>query len=205
MCVGSNDIFFRLFFFVEFEKPCQLGWIRVLLVASNNLPCNRYLVKDVPEQHAYYPVIAHVEHDTLAIPLSLAQACFSFRTATAAAVGNHCDVVGYLLKQPGIEVDKAKTDDGATPLYVAAEYGHGDVVKQLIAAKADVNKAKTDDGATPLYVAAEYGYGDAVKQLIAAKADINAATTDGDSTPLDGAKEQSHTEIVAMLVAAGAN
>ena len=34
-------------------------------------------------------------------------------TALDCAAGeNHCDVVGYLLKQPGIEVDKAKTTNG---------------------------------------------------------------------------------------------
>lgn len=70
---------------------------------------------------------------------------------------NHCDVVGYLLGQPWIEVDKATTDDGSTPLYNCCTKGVGDVVKQLLAAKADVNKAATG-GWTPLGTAKDEGH-----------------------------------------------
>ena len=124
-----------------------------------------------------------------------------------AAENHHCDVVGYLLKQPGIEVDKARTDYGETPLFMAADKGFGDVVKQLIAAKADVNKAKTDDGTTPLIIAAMEGHANAVKQLLDANSDIHHTTTveDGSYTALKIAKEKSQTEVVAMLIAAGAN
>ena len=36
--------------------------------------------------------------------------------------------------------------DGRTPLYWAAQGGHGDVVKDLLGAGADVDKANTDGG-----------------------------------------------------------
>ena len=41
----------------------------------------------------------------------------------------------------GADVDKAKTDDGATPLLSATHNGHLPVVERLIKAGAEVNKA----------------------------------------------------------------
>ena len=52
----------------------------------------------------------------------------------------------------GADVDKADTDDGTTPLYVAAQNGHHPVVERLIAAGADVDKATTDNDFTPLFL-----------------------------------------------------
>ena len=39
------------------------------------------------------------------------------------------------------------------PLFVAAEFGHADVVELLLAHGADAERARKDNGATPLYVA----------------------------------------------------
>ncbi len=44
-----------------------------------------------------------------------------------------------------------------TPLCIAAEEGHMEVVNALIAAGADKDKAD-DDGTTPLFIAAEEGH-----------------------------------------------
>jgi ankyrin repeat protein len=52
------------------------------------------------------------------------------------------------LIEASADVNKAG-DIGATPLYVAAQFGHEMVVRTLIKADADVNKAG-DIGATPL-------------------------------------------------------
>ena len=56
-----------------------------------------------------------------------------------------------MLIEAGADVNKAM-NDGATPLFMAAQWGHEAVVRALIEASADVNKA-TDDGKTPLSVA----------------------------------------------------
>ena len=66
-------------------------------------------------------------------------------------------MVEQLLKA-GADVNTARTDDGSTPLYIAAQNCHEGVVEQLLEAGADVDQAKTDDGATPLIVAAGEGY-----------------------------------------------
>ena len=44
------------------------------------------------------------------------------------------------------------TEKGFTPIYVAAEKNHNDIVKMLINNKANVNQAN-ERGFTPLYVA----------------------------------------------------
>eukprot|EP01052_Picozoa_sp_SAG31_P035050 SAG31_NODE_4179_length_3499_cov_5.939412_2_plen_473_part_00 len=103
----------------------------------------------------------------------------------------------------GLQNVNAAKQGGFTPLYVAAEKGHSEIVSGLVAAGADVNAA-AQDGFTPLYVAAEKGHREIVSGLVAAGADVNAAAQDG-ATPLVIAAFKGHSEIVSGLVAAGAD
>ncbi len=86
---------------------------------------------------------------------------------------------------------KDSTDE--TPLHDAATDGHKEVVKLLLANRADVN-AKDNDGLTPLHEAASQPqkgvleYKDVVELLLANKADVNAKDNDG-LTPLHYAKD----------------
>ena len=53
-----------------------------------------------------------------------------------------------------------------TPLYVACENGHLDVVRMLLSTEGiDPNRA-TKDGGTPLYIACEKGHLDVVRMLL---------------------------------------
>lgn len=61
------------------------------------------------------------------------------------------------------EIDKATTNDGATPLLIAAVGGHTDVVELLVAANAEIDKATTDNGSTPLHAAAQNGHIDVLR------------------------------------------
>ena len=45
-----------------------------------------------------------------------------------------------------LDTNKATTDNGTTPLFIACQKGHGEVVALLIKAGADTHKATTDDG-----------------------------------------------------------
>ncbi len=80
---------------------------------------------------------------------------------------------------------------GATPLQMASQNGHTEIVKLLLAAKADVNAAHTN-GLTPLWMASQNGHTEIVKLLLAAQADANAAKTNGE-TPLWMASWKCHT------------
>jgi ankyrin repeat protein len=60
-------------------------------------------------------------------------------------------VIAKLLVSKGANVN-TKTNDGATPLHVAAAAGNVEVTKLLVSKGANVN-AKTNDGQTPLAIA----------------------------------------------------
>jgi ankyrin repeat protein len=104
----------------------------------------------------------------------------------------------------GADVNKARTNDGSTPLFIASENGHLGILDRLIATGADVNKARTDFGATPLFIASQRGYLNVVDRLIAAGVDVNKATHNG-STPLYTASHYGKLEIVDRLIAVGAD
>ena len=79
----------------------------------------------------------------------------------------------------------AKTGVGETPMQIAYQKGHTEIVELLIANGADGN-AK-GDGQTPLHGAAYWGSKEIVQLLIAKGVDVNAKDDFG-RTPLDFAK-----------------
>ena len=63
------------------------------------------------------------------------------------------------------DINKARAENGATPLFVAAENGNGAVVgKLLMAMGVDVNRAGID-GSTPLRTSIDHGH-DVVSTLL---------------------------------------
>ena len=72
----------------------------------------------------------------------------------------------------GADVNEKLSAGGGTALILAAEGGHLDTVKALIAKKADINIGD-NGGNTALMKAAEKGHLDIVKALIDNKADVN--------------------------------
>ncbi|VDI54536.1 Hypothetical predicted protein [Mytilus galloprovincialis] len=71
----------------------------------------------------------------------------------------------------GADMNKG-TKSGASPLYIACQNNHIEVVKVLLDINADTNKCR-DDGASPLYIACRNDHIEVVKVLIDRKADIN--------------------------------
>jgi ankyrin repeat protein len=106
------------------------------------------------------------------------------------------------LIQAKADVDKGRTEDGATPTCLAALNGHADSVRVLVQAKADVDKAKTTNGSTPALLAAWQGHVDALRVLVLAKADVDKAKTDDSLTPALMAAWMGHAESLQVLVQA---
>jgi len=89
----------------------------------------------------------------------------------AAAERGHTEIVKLFLGEKNADVTKAaetngrtlicKVDDGTSPLYKAAQYGHKEIVKILAEKNVDVNNP-TNSGETPLQIAKEKGHSDIV-------------------------------------------
>lgn len=87
-----------------------------------------------------------------------------------------------------------------TPLYIAAQKGHLEVVKFFIKCGLDVD-APCSKGSTALYVAAQNGHFDVVKALVRAYAnpDCEYRTESKARRPVDIAKESGFKEIERYL------
>ncbi len=109
------------------------------------------------------------------------------------------------IKSKLVDIDFHDRKIDATALYVAAQNGYLNILKELIAAEANIDATKSDNGATPLYIAARNGHLNIVKELIAAGANIDAARSDIGGNPLYSAAGNGHLDIVKELIAAGAN
>ena len=108
------------------------------------------------------------------------------------------------LIESGADVNKAR-NNGVTPLFMAAEKGHGAILRVLIEADADVIKGKTMyDGATPLCIGAQKGHEAVVRALIEAGTDVNKTMDDG-VTPLYIAAHNGHAAVVRALIELGAD
>eukprot|EP00729_Bicosta_minor_P016284 gene16284-17436_t len=77
----------------------------------------------------------------------------------------------------GASVDEA-TKDGATPLFIASEFGCLMAVDALLEAGASLDTAMAPDGSTPLIVATDKGHAMVVEKLLRAGANPNIANTD---------------------------
>jgi ankyrin repeat protein len=93
---------------------------------------------------------------------------------------------------------EAKEEHGDTPLHLAAQQGHVEVVEVLLSAGCDMD-ARNNVQATPLGCAARDGHRPVVQQLLARGANPNAADNLG-NTPLMNAIMLKHALCVAELV-----
>jgi len=108
------------------------------------------------------------------------------------------------LHKAGADIN-VKDTFGETALMRAAEDGHLEAVKALIAAGADIN-AKDTFGETALMKVAKDGHLEAVKVLIEqAGADVNAVDDGFKETALMKAAENGHLEVMKVLIEAGAD
>ena len=74
----------------------------------------------------------------------------------AASIGNTSVVQRLISRRADVNI-RDERNLGVTPLFLAAEKGHQEVVRLLLTKKANVNVVATD-GYTPLLIAAETGH-----------------------------------------------
>uniref|UniRef100_A0A3B3TCZ0 Ankyrin repeat domain 29 n=1 Tax=Paramormyrops kingsleyae TaxID=1676925 RepID=A0A3B3TCZ0_9TELE len=93
---------------------------------------------------------------------------------------------------------RSPRDDGATPLFLAAQEGHLTVIRQLLSSGAKVNHPR-EDGTTPLWMAAQMGHSEVVKVLLLRGAERDADRKDG-TTALFKAAFKGHNSVVEELL-----
>lgn len=99
---------------------------------------------------------------------------------------------------------KSISDDSSTPIIIAANQGHLEIVQELISNGALVNE-KTNWGLTAISLAANKGQLDIVNELIKSEADINVKDSVTYSTPLIYSALDGNYDIVEILLNNGAD
>ena len=109
----------------------------------------------------------------------------------------HVDIVRTLVKHKANV--NARTDNGDTPLTLAARNKHDNVVHALLSDYQYLVDDKGQDGYTALQYSCRYGHVDIVRTLVKHKANVNATTDSGD-TPLTLAVMNKHDNVVHALL-----
>ena len=95
-------------------------------------------------------------------------------------------------------VNSIKSDDGFTPLHLAAYEGYAPLIETLIKFGAQVDM-RTNNFRTPLHIASIKGNLTEIQALIQNEADINAKDLDG-NTPCHYCSEHGHRLCLKFLL-----
>ena len=121
-----------------------------------------------------------------------------------AALRGNVGAVRRLIAE-GVNVN-AQSRIGFTPLHIAAQEGHTEIVRLLIGAEGiEVNtpsESEYGNGWTPLHRAAFWGHKEVVELLLGAEGINVNAQEEGGWTPLYSAAQEEHTEVVKVLLGA---
>ena len=121
----------------------------------------------------------------------------------AAALGKKDIIEGALKENPDILHDFS--DDGFTPLGLAAYFGKEDVVRLLLLNGADPNiPSRNGYNVYPIHSAVASDYDMIAKMLLEAGADVNVVQMSG-ATPLHSAAHNGNIDLLIVLLEAGAN
>ncbi|MDB6056527.1 MAG: serine/threonine-protein phosphatase 6 regulatory ankyrin repeat subunit A-like isoform [Verrucomicrobiales bacterium] len=133
----------------------------------------------------------------------IVQGCVSKSPLHQAVAKGDKAKVATLLEQ-GAKID-SRDSRGCTPLFIAAENGDADSVKELLAHGANPNKgALLKHGNTPLHVAAQRGFDKVIELLLTKYTNADLRNSAG-QTPLMLAAWARHPQTVTLLIKNGAN
>ncbi|KAL8800854.1 MAG: hypothetical protein Q9182_004874 [Xanthomendoza sp. 2 TL-2023] len=159
---------------------------------------------DAPDFHGWTPLhiacnVGHVEVVQLLLDVG---AAIDFRgeyykTALWLAAKDGRDTIARLLLSQGTNVDA--DFHGITPLHIACEQGHVEVVQSLLDFNADTNIRGDNDGRNALHLAARSSVPAIVRLVLNQGVEVNARSSDK-MTPLHIACLQENVEIVQSLL-----
>ena len=120
----------------------------------------------------------------------------------ASAIGKNNYVTTALSENPGLIHEFS--EDGFTPLSLAAYFGNEDVIRTLLLNGADPNiPSRNGFNVYPIHSAVASNYTMIAKMLLEAGADINVVQKSG-ATPLHSAASNGNIELLIVLLEAGA-
>ena len=120
----------------------------------------------------------------------------------AAAIGKNDFVISALSDNAGLV--HGFSEDGFTPLCLAAYFGNEDVIRTLLLNGADPNiPSRNGFNVYPIHYAVASNYTMIAKMLIESGADINVVQKSG-ATPLHSAAQNGNIELLIVLLETGA-
>ena len=114
---------------------------------------------------------------------------------------NALEALDNLLKK-GAKPNVTSSSKSRTPLHVAAQFGHKQIIERLLNVKNLDIDATDQQGMTALHLAISRGYEDICTDLIDNGASINMTTKEGLSC-LHLAADAGNTEIVSLVIQTG--
>lgn len=133
--------------------------------------------------------------------LNTSSNCVIWKTITplmSACRRGHLEVVRYLVKVMGVEVNEIVHSAYASPLYISCFYGHLEVARYLKEAGADVDWVTSSDY-TPFCVACYYGHLEVARYLKEAGANFDKCNSD-EGSPLYYSCQNGHLDVVQYLI-----